>query len=514
MKSKVKYRKKRTRGRHLALPELLPGLRGRANWHVGALDGMHTPGTINQLGGDSKMWLPEGSEPLDRFIRLHEMLHAAHSPIEPPQPVPRSEGPPISTGAIIIAEEIRINSILRYKVGTDFMDQCRAASHEMAAKYMDRMEAAPLGPDLLLDLLQYHLALWAQDGMELSSGTTYVTNRIVAIRNKFEAGSPERMFWDSALQYVRTTAQNIWKDCSEGFEDLARGDIPGWDWTLKMANYIDAVQNHAKATQQLVQSAAQQAKGFDEDEADLEIVGQWNRKTTDEQLNQALDGLLKPESVEQDPGGKKAEGKTELDLESWRRTDGRGESLEWGEMEIIEPPRKLKLPGKKRRSQKYRATDAGAVPRYVHRMLIDQQPFARKRMEPAGGVLIDDSGSMGFTMKQISDIVQAAPAVAIAAYSGRGHKGELVIIAKDGTWQDQVRPDGGGNDVDYPALEWLAEQPEPRIWVTDGGVIPISGSYVDASEQCIEFARKNKINIVENVEEAREVFLGQRALYR
>ena len=105
--------------------------------------------------------------------------------------------------------------------------------------------------------------------------------------------------------------------------------------------------------------------------------------------------------------------------------------------------------------------------------------------------------------------------LSFAAYSGRGHIGELVIVAKDGQWQDNVRPDGNGNDIDYPALEWLAEQPHPRIWVTDGGVVAgVYGDGATASEICKDFAEVNRINIVESVEEAAEVFHGKRALYR
>ena len=89
-----------------------------------------------------------------------------------------------------------------------------------------------------------------------------------------------------------------------------------------------------------------------------------------------------------------------------------------------------------------------------------------------------------------------------------------MLLAKDGKYAKDARPDGNGNYVDMPAIEWLATQPEPRIWVTDGYVVPIAGDREDASDQCLEFAVANNINVVRNGDEAERVFQGEQAIYR
>lgn len=68
--------------------------------------------------------------------------------------------------------------------------------------------------------------------------------------------------------------------------------------------------------------------------------------------------------------------------------------------------------------------------------------------------------------------------------------------------------------MDIPALEWLAQQSEPRIWVSDGMAIPETGQMDKAIEECAEFCRRNKINRVDNPQDARDVFLGRKEIYR
>jgi hypothetical protein len=51
--------------------------------------------------------------------------------------------------------------------------------------------------------------------------------------------------------------------------------------------------------------------------------------------------------------------------------------------------------------------------------------------------------------------------------------GSLLIAARNGMHADREVLDGwagSGNVVDGPALQWLARQKAPRVWVSDGGV--------------------------------------------
>jgi hypothetical protein len=79
-----------------------------------------------------------------------------------------------------------------------------------------------------------------------------------------------------------------------------------------------------------------------------------------------------------------------------------------------------------------RASDQGAVLRRLDRLLTDGKVFATKRRIPGGTVLIDASGSMGWTREGILDVVAAAPAATVAIYSGDEDKGILRVLIRQG----------------------------------------------------------------------------------
>jgi hypothetical protein len=69
-------------------------------------------------------------------------------------------------------------------------------------------------------------------------------------------------------------------------------------------------------------------------------------------------------------------------------------------------------------------------------------------------------------------LLATPPGTRVAIYSGSEDRGTLRIVA-EGTRRaasEHLKTPGRGNIVDLPALEWLARQPQPRVWVTDGGV--------------------------------------------
>ena len=144
----------------------------------------------------------------------------------------------------------------------------------------------------------------------------------------------------------------------------------------------------------------------------------------------------------------------------------------WGRLTIEEPPRSTVSRLAKMRTVR-RPTDEGTQIRRLDRLLVDGRVFAAKRHLVGGTVLIDASGSMGWSPKALVQCLQAAPAATIALYSGSGDKGVLRVVAKDGRMiapELVVPPSGGGNIVDGPALQWLTTQAEPRIWISDGAV--------------------------------------------
>ena len=145
----------------------------------------------------------------------------------------------------------------------------------------------------------------------------------------------------------------------------------------------------------------------------------------------------------------------------------------WGKLKVEEAPLTERL--KANPERKVRATDMGAIPRYMHRITIDQRVFGRRRKRVVfqGTVLIDHSGSMSLSVDQVEEILTRWPAVTIATYSGMGGGGVLRVIARNGKRAENRwlgRPSGGENVVDGPALDWLAKQKGPRVWISDGHV--------------------------------------------
>ncbi len=176
----------------------------------------------------------------------------------------------------------------------------------------------------------------------------------------------------------------------------------------------------------------------------------------------------------------------------------------WGTLiRFTEPQRPLKLPPWKLQRYK-RAVEEGSIPKNMHRWPTDRKIFDRTRRIPGGSVLIDDSGSMNLTQKQLNDIVEGAPAAIVASYAGTSRMqdehgkaimdendhavpgGEIRILAKEASRvaHKDLEIDMGNNMIDGPALEWLAEQPYPRVWVSDGVATGPRANFDELQEIC------------------------------
>lgn len=151
----------------------------------------------------------------------------------------------------------------------------------------------------------------------------------------------------------------------------------------------------------------------------------------------------------------------------------RGYGAAPGEMLIQKPRFDSFLKFKKIKNIKKTASDEGIVPSRMYRYASDMRVFSRGgRRRSSTAVLVDVSGSMGLTSKDIVEILRNSPEGIIAIYSGRGSIGDLRIIAEKGRFSSSVNSGmGGANVVDLPALQWLAKRPEKtKLWVSDGAV--------------------------------------------
>lgn len=156
-------------------------------------------------------------------------------------------------------------------------------------------------------------------------------------------------------------------------------------------------------------------------------------------------------------------------------------TIPWIIPEVVEPP----LEANNRGVGNFAVTSAetGIQLRWhsLHRIVTDGVVFRRAARRPGalqkGTVLIDISGSMSFTDKNLQAIINMLPHATIAVYSGEipyvgAQKAYVVVVGRNGKRVHSLEdiPRGGGNMCDGPALLWLSRQAAPRLWICDGGV--------------------------------------------
>jgi len=161
-------------------------------------------------------------------------------------------------------------------------------------------------------------------------------------------------------------------------------------------------------------------------------------------------------------------------------------SLPWGEMEILTPPlirSCRKLPGMAKGKLICGYTGAFRFPSRALLPAADGRAFTirRPRLGQCGTLLIDCSGSMSeqVTHERLMAVLAHSPSVTIGLYAGgpASQSGSLLIAARNGM---HVAPEvianwpHSGNVVDGPALQWLARQKAPRVWVSDGEVTGVN----------------------------------------
>ena len=188
---------------------------------------------------------------------------------------------------------------------------------------------------------------------------------------------------------------------------------------------------------------------------------------------------------------------------AWQSAYADNEAV-WADMEITTHLLTERVPGFMGKRRKRRLTDAGSALTRPDRIMTDGLCFDAKgnRRDVVGAVLIDNSGSMAFTAHDVESLVQAAPGVTIAHYSGSGDGGILEIVCENGrrATTEYLEATYGGNGVDGPALEWLAQQNGPRVWVSDGLV---TGKYdstgVALVHDCMNICNKADITRVPDI---------------
>jgi hypothetical protein len=141
--------------------------------------------------------------------------------------------------------------------------------------------------------------------------------------------------------------------------------------------------------------------------------------------------------------------------------------------------------------------------------------FSRRlRQTPGGTVVIDASGSMGATARNLGALCKLVPTATVAYYSGDAHgKGILAVYAEKGKrYAGQLPSDTlrGGNAVDLAAVRWLMAHPKPWTLVSDlefcGGII---GSETVAFALVERAEARGELTVYRSLDAAYEAFGGK-----
>jgi hypothetical protein len=142
----------------------------------------------------------------------------------------------------------------------------------------------------------------------------------------------------------------------------------------------------------------------------------------------------------------------------------------WGEMRIETPPLPVTHPTA--RPQRTTPSLSGSRIKNWNRLPTGEIFGRTRRTGTPDAVLIDQSGSMHWDADKLHQLVKQIPVGIVAGYAGEDGEGTLRILARDGRMvaPELVAPERGGNEVDGPALRWLASQRGRKVWVSDQGV--------------------------------------------
>lgn len=193
-----------------------------------------------------------------------------------------------------------------------------------------------------------------------------------------------------------------------------------------------------------------------------------------------------------------------------------GRGVASGSMVLKTVPLVARLQPAGRQTRRWRPAAEGSQVRYPERWFSERTIFRRRVRERSGGgtVLVDTSGSMRLGVCDLERLLGAIPSGAgMAIYSGRGALGELRVVA----WDDRrasaehLEPYARGNVIDLPALQWLAQQPPPRLWLSDGlvsGVDDVASSELRA--QAARICRDARIRRCGSIDDAVAAVAGCR----
>lgn len=428
-----------------------------------------------------KMQVPVQNFELDRVIRAHEMMHAKVSPGDRTPWVNRGIA---SDRAQQVAEEARVNFLIS-KAGFDLdilEDGTELNAGERIGERGDWAEAV------------YFTAA--------VSGCGGLNQYLVGIRRN----KPQ---WSKRLRRIHELIQKELRriERAEGLQGLASTrTVSG---RLDPQNELVQGYLHTESLAEWLDRLAETPQEQEEEDKSSEPEGE------DCEDDASGDGTQPNQSGgvgAKDTGDLPAPlSKTDLENQKPIRSEEAGS---WAQLNVKEQNLTRHVPGGL--GKKRIASNMGRNPRRIGRMFTDPQKriFDRKVKGNGGVVLIDYSGSMALSEKDVLEIMEAAPGCTVACYTTNDYdkdgKPNLWVLGARGRMTTAIPETRGGNGVDHPALVWAIQQKQnrnaPIVWVTDGGVLGPGQGYKDQlALQCIKTCQKSNVLIRDDVEDAVEL---------
>lgn len=406
---------------------------------------------ISRTESGRVMQVPMGATDRERKVRLHEQAHVAFSlddkgrPIEAPGVIPND----LDFNTVNAVEDSRISKLM-----ANADPEWKRIVQEVDAWSNREWDAMS---DMLSRRQQYEQTPWELNGKTPVPTYLEIARFIAATKGQSESRQVQDYVNGYGFEWL-----------NEAVNELHRTHFGAESPT------VNDTYEYARSLIQLMEEREEESKGEHESRMQEHLEEENDLEEAD--LNE-----IEPRYHNDDPNPR------------------------WGEMTIRKDiPLTKRMPAGMR-SRKSRAFDEGSVPRNWHRYCTDSKVFGKKirRKNDSGTILIDLSGSMHLSTEEVISILERWPGVLIATYSGADMRGELRVIARNGMRADDsiIAWTKGGNEVDGPALEWLAKEKEPRVWISDGFVCTSAGMQRSLLLDAARICKKGRIQRVENVRE-------------
>lgn len=464
------------------LPEML-GRKDRKDelgaWQVGECRPARGEPFTNIV--DRVMRVPQKNEVLDRVVRAHEMMHAKVSPAEDfPKWVERG----IATEtALRVVEELRVNYLTK-KAGFDIGELTDGSELTSGMQIAERGDWAS--------------AVYTAVGYALCGSSK---DFLTGVRRVNRA-------WGATLKDIVKRAEKEIKIADKS-GTLASTEIDprtglnplGFSHTERLAEWVDRLANPPKNEDE---------QGEDNEEGNEE----GNEENDDPQDKK--DGNPKGNGK----AGKQKDKPAPVDPDKVNPAKPRGNGGVESWAKLIPTKLPLTRRAKGGLGRKRIACNVGRNPRRIGNALVDpdRRVFDRTKRSNGGVVLIDGSGSMSLSHKDILDITENAPGATVAVYATdpENKLPNLFVLAEKGRMVEKLPERHGGNGVDGEAIRWAIKQKQhahaPVVWITDGQVHGVRNGYSDfLGMDCIKETIKGKVLLAPNVREGIEVLKALKA---